>query len=262
MFDFIDSQIVDLNVISSAINARKRYELFMLFFKPIFIMFVVINSRHIIGLFLLFELIYFKISILYDRRKYYNKMSNAIGDKFISYRDIVVNKSSDANATMIVAKCLEKLPISVIKEFCSYGGKVEVVDKCISTSRRKNKSIAGFFSYRDDGTPYIQIGVENYFAIEHEFGHFIDATNKYKSYSLKFWLSFWIERFKYHFTRCIITYDLYLYGHYQTCEEWFAESFAFICKYGSDVAEKEIPMSNKVVSESVIYLNNKWNTES
>lgn len=113
----------------------------------------------------------------------------------------------------------------------------------------------------NDGRPFIQVEFGCFYAVEHEFGHFIDVLTNYKSCTIKFLIVFWIERFKYFYKAFNYDYKIFNMSYYQISEEWFAESFSFLCYNGKRIGMKEIPLTRKLILESVYSIRDRYNSE-
>lgn len=210
---------------------------------------------------LIIGIFYFIARCLQIKRVYnycYNEMVNCIGDKFIGYNDMVVNHSSDANATKNTVYFLKLIPLPILKEYAKYGGKIYIRDECYTINTRfYKKKCGGYFSFEKSGHPYIEVKASYPEAVVHEVGHFVDAVCKYRFNSFRFIVAFYIERWQYVIRNYIFDPVLFNSFYYQRRQEWFAESFRTNILWSSNISLDCIKRTNNIIINCINEINDK-----
>lgn len=255
IFDFVSS-LNNVKVINLYYRMNKILKFYKLIpFGCMLYCFCYNKTTLIIGIF------YIISHCLQIKRVYnycYNKMVSCTGDKFVGYNDMVVNHSFDSNAPKNVVYYLKLIPLSILKEYAKYGGKIYIRDECYTVNTRfYKKKCGGYFSFEKSGHPYIEIQASYPEAVVHEFGHFVDAVCRYKFNSIKFIIAFYIERWQYVIRNYIFDPKLFNSFYYQRRQEWFAESFRTYILWSGTISLDCIKRTNNIIINCINEINDK-----
>lgn len=255
IFDFVLS-LNNVKAISLYYRIKKILQFYKLIpFGCMLYCFCYNKTTLIIGLFyFIISCIQIKIICNYG----YSKMINCTGDKFVSYSDMVVNHSSDNNASKNAVYYLKLIPLPILKEYARYGGKIYIRDECYTINTRfYKKKCGGYFSFEKSGHPYIEVKASYPEAVIHEVGHFVDAICKYRFNSIRFIIAFYIERWQYVIRNYIFDPGLFNSFYYQRRQEWFAESFKTNILWSSNISLDCIKRTNNIIINCINEINDK-----